>query len=130
MFITSLLFEVETIAGLIFINLYLCKISSQALLKAHTLPHNHILHSPLESRLSNNHTYHSLSLDSLTHCQRENIKGTIIDMDNQYNEVFPSFDSLNTEFSPSSYIINVFPSHFFFHPFTKSNDNNLENYAH
>jgi len=51
-------------------------------------------------------------------------------MDNRYNKVFPSFDPLNTEFSPSSYIIDVFPSHFSFHPFIKSNNNNLENHAH
>jgi len=83
MFITSSLFEIEAIAGLISINLYLRKISGQALLKAHTLPHNHILYSSLESRPFNDHTYYSLSLDSFTHCQRENIKGIIIDMDNQ-----------------------------------------------
>ena len=51
-------------------------------------------------------------------------------MDNRYNKVFPLFDPLNTEFSPSSYIIDVFPGHFSFHPFIKSNDNNLENRAH
>jgi len=51
-------------------------------------------------------------------------------MDNRYNKVFPSFDPLNTEFSPSSYIINVFPSCFSFYSFTKSNGNNLENHAY
>jgi len=51
-------------------------------------------------------------------------------MDNRYNEIFLSFDLLNTEFSPSSHIIDVFPSCFSFYPFIKSNDNNLENCAH
>jgi len=51
-------------------------------------------------------------------------------IDNRYNEVFSSFDFLNTEFSSGSCIIDVFPSHFSFHPFIKSNNNNLENYAH
>jgi len=78
------------------------------------------LHFLLESRLSDNHTHH----------QRENIKSTIVDINNKYNEVFSLFDPLNTEFSPSSHIIDIFPSCFFFHPFTKSNDNNLENHIH
>jgi len=51
-------------------------------------------------------------------------------MDNRYNKVFPSFDPLNTEFSPGSHIIDVFPSRFSFHSFVKSNDNNLENHTH
>jgi len=51
-------------------------------------------------------------------------------MDNRYNEVFLSFDPLNIEFPPSSHIIDVFPSHFSFHLFIKSNENNLENHAH
>ena len=123
-------FEVKAIIGFIPINLHLCKISGQALLRAHSFPHNHILYSLLESRPSDNYTHYSLSLDSLTCYQRENIKGTIIDMDNWYNEVFSSFDPLNTEFSPGSHIINVFPSHFSFYPFTKSNNNNLENYTY
>jgi len=112
-FQTSPLFGVKAIAGLIPINLHLRKISGRALLRAHTLSHNYILCSLLESRPSNDHTYHPLSLDSLTRCQRENIKGTIINMDNQYNEVFSSFDPLNTEFYPGFHIIDVFPSCFF-----------------
>jgi len=129
-FQTSPLFGVEAIVDLIPINLHLHKISGQALLRAHTLSHNHILYSFLESRPSDDHTHHLLFLDSLTCCQRENIKGTIVDIDNRYNEVFPLFDLLNTEFPPGSHIIDVFPSHFSFYPFTKSNDNNLENCVH
>jgi len=130
MFQSSPSFGIKAIVGLIPINLHLCKISSKALLRAHTLLHNHILHSLLESRPYDDYTYHPLSLDSLTCYQRENIKSTIVDMDNRYNEVFLSFDSLNTEFSPGFHIIDVFPSYFSFHPFTKSNNNNLENHAH
>ena len=51
-------------------------------------------------------------------------------MDNRFNKVFPLFYPLNTEFSPSSYLINVFPSYFSFHPFIKHNDNNLEDCSH
>ena len=128
-FWTSLFFEVEAITGLIPINLHLCKLSGQAQLRAHSLPHNHILYVLLESKPSYDHTSHPLSLDSLTHCQRENIKGTIVNMDNRFNEVFPSFNPLNIEFSSSSHLIDVFPSYFSFHSFIKHSDNNLEDHS-
>jgi len=46
-------------------------------------------------------------------------------MDNRFNKVFPFFNSLNVEFSPSSHLIDMFPSHFSFHPYIKCKDNNL-----
>ena len=95
----------------------------------HSLPHNHILQSLLESRSSNDLTQYPLSLNSLTHCQGENIKGSIVNIDNRFNEVFSSFDPLNIEFSPSSHLINAFPSHFSFHPHIKCKDNNLKDHA-
>jgi len=119
MFYTFLSFRVEAITGLIPINLYLHKLSGCAQLHAHLLSHNYILRLLLESRSSKNLNYHSLSLNSLIHHQRENIKGSIIDMDNRFNEVLLSFDLLNVEFSPSSHLIDIFPSRFSFHPYTK-----------
>ena len=47
-------------------------------------------------------------------------------MDNQYNKVFPSFDSLNPEFSPGRRIIDIFYSCFSFHLFSKCNNQNLK----
>jgi len=47
-------------------------------------------------------------------------------MDNRFNKVFPSFDSLNSEFSPSSCLIDIFSSHFSFYLVFKHKDNNLE----
>ena len=129
MFQTSPLFGVEAIVGLIPINLHFHKLSSHAQLRVHSLPHNHILQSLLESRSSNDLTQYPLSLNSLTHCQGENIKGFIINIDNRFNEVFSSFDPLNIEFSPSSRLINAFPSHFSFHPHIKCKDNNLKDHA-
>jgi len=46
-------------------------------------------------------------------------------MNNRFNKVFPSFDSLNIEFSPSSRLIDMLPNHFSFHSYLKSNDYNL-----
>jgi len=86
-FHTSSSFGIKAIAGLIPINLYLHKLSGRAQLRAHSLLHNHILQSLLESRSTNCHDLHCLSLDLLTHHQRENIKDTIIDMDNRSNKI-------------------------------------------
>ena len=46
-------------------------------------------------------------------------------MDNRFNEVFSSFDPYNSEFSPSSRIIDIFSSYFFFNSFNKYNKDNL-----
>jgi len=46
-------------------------------------------------------------------------------MDNRFNKVFPSFDLLNSEFSPSSRIIDTFSSCFSFHSFNKYSDDSL-----
>ena len=92
-------------------------------MRAHLLPHNHILLSLMESRSCNHQNSHNLFLDSLSCHQREITKGSIIDMDNRFNKVFPLFDPLNKEFSPSSYIIDIFFSWFSFHYYNKySND--------
>ena len=123
-------FGAEAITRLIPINLHLCKLSGGAQLRAHSLPYNHILHYLLKSRSTNCHNSHCFFLDLLTHCQRENIKGTITDMNNRFNEVFPSFDLLNKEFSPGFCLIDIFPSLFSFHPFGKYSSNNLEYYSH
>jgi len=51
-------------------------------------------------------------------------------MDNRFKKVFSSFDSLNKEFSPSSHLINIFPSCFSFHSFIKHSSSNLQDHSH
>ena len=63
-----------------------------------------------------------LLLSSLTGHQYGLIKGHLVNMDNQFNEVFPFFDPLNPEFNPGDRIINCFSNHFSFHLFSKNND--------
>ena len=46
-------------------------------------------------------------------------------MDNQYNEVFPSFLPLHPEFSPGSRVIDIFSNHFSFYPVSRCKDNSL-----
>ena len=66
--------------------------------------------------------HHLLLLNSLTKYQRGLIKGHIINMDNRFNEIFPSFDPLNPEFCPGNRIIDNFSNHFSFHLFAKSSN--------
>ena len=58
------------------------------------------------------------------------IKGPIIDIDNRFNKVFPSFDLFNKEFSSGLHIIDAFPNHFLFHSFNKQSDRNYKTYIH
>ena len=51
---------------------------------------------------------HLLSLGFLSKCQHKLIKGLVVNIDNCFNEVFPSFDPLNSEFVPRVRIINTF----------------------
>jgi len=115
----SLFFGIEAITGLISIYLHLQKLRGRSQLRAHTLPSNHILQLLLKSRSNIHKNHHCLSLDLLTKHQCEMIKGPIIDMNNRFNEVFLSFDSHNSEFSPGTRIIDTFSSRFSFHSFNK-----------
>jgi len=43
------------------------------------------------------------------------LKLPLIDVDEKYNEFFPSFCFFNKEFKPGNYIIDIFPDQFSFH---------------
>ena len=47
-------------------------------------------------------------------------------MDNCFNEVFPSFDPLNPEFSLDSRIIDILSSCFYFYLFSKCKNQNFK----
>ena len=44
-------------------------------------------------------------------------------MNNWFNEVYPSFNSLHSELSPGNRVIDTFSDHFFFHPFSECKSN-------
>ena len=125
-FKTFPLFSLKAIAELIPINLHLQKLSRRSQLRAHTLPNNHILQSLMEPKTNVLFKPYSLSLGFLSKCQCELIKGPVVDMDNHFNEVFPSFDPLNPEFASGCGIIDTLSSHFSFHSFSKHNEDNLK----
>jgi len=44
--------------------------------------------------------------------QQSNIKGPIVDMNNRFNEIIPSFVPFSNEFSSGDRLIDKFPNHF------------------
>jgi len=126
----SLSFSIEAIAGLIPINFHLQKLSRRLQLHTHSLSTNHILCFLIEPRMKDSTKLHSLSLGFLSKHQCQLIKGPIVNMDNHFNEVFPSFDPLISEISPRYRIIDNFSSHFSFHSFSKCKEDNLKSCVH
>ena len=80
----------------------------------------------MESKTSSSPKLYFLLLSSLSKHQRELIKSSVVDVDNHFNEVFPSFDLLNPEFALGCGIIDIFPSCFSFNLFSKCNEDNLK----
>ena len=119
---------IEAIADLVPIKLYLQKLSSRLQLRAHSLPSNHILKSLLETNSLSNITSHQLSLNNLTPKKWLKIKGPVVNMDNRFNKVFPSFDPFNKEFAPGYYLIDIFSNCFSF--YTSSKQSNKKFNAH
>ena len=128
MFRTALSFGIKAITSLILVYLHLQKLSRRSQFRAHTLPINHILRFLIENNPEILTHPHSLLLNSLTRHQCRFIKGHLVDMDNKFNEVFPSFDFLNPEFKLDNRIIDSFTNHFLFHLFSKSNDYLFKNH--
>jgi len=54
-------------------------------------------------------------LENITSIQHLKIKSSIVDMNNCLNGTFPSFNTLNSEFSPINRLANSFPNHLSFH---------------
>ena len=78
------------------------------------LPPNHIICSLIDSPFNSSKHHYSVSLKSLTSCQRLNVKGHLVDSNDKAYEVFPSFFPLYLELSPGSRIIDNFSDHFSF----------------
>ena len=125
-FQTSPSYGIEAITDLMPIHLHFHKLRSRVQLRAHLLPDNHILKSLLEARPNLNIDPHCLSLDSLTSFQRVKIKGTIIDINDRFNEILLAFDPLNIEFTSGSRVIDMFANHVSFHPFIKSSKDSFK----
>jgi len=75
-------------------------------------------------------TTHQLSLETLTPKQYLKIKEPVVNIDNQFNKVFPFFDLFNKKFALRSRLIDIFPSCFFFHSSNKQSNNSIKMHIH
>ena len=122
-FKTSLLFGIKAIAGLIPIKLHLQKLGEKSQPWVYSLPSNYLIWLLLELSLGSSFVQHLSSLNLLASHQHSLIKGHLVDMDNRFNRIFPSFISLHSEFSSSYRVINNFSDCFSFNLFNKHHDN-------
>ena len=67
-------------------------------------------------------------MNVLTPFQCSKIKGSIVDMNNRFNEVFPFFDSLNSEFALGARLIDIFSSCFLFYLSSNQSSNNIKSH--
>jgi len=99
---------IEAISGLVPIHLHLKKLYGRFLLRSLLLPPNHIIKSILSSDGSYEYTPHNISIDNLTPKQRLHLNFSLIDMNNRYNELSPSFLVFNKKFNLGNQLIDSF----------------------
>ena len=121
-FKTSSSYGIKAIAGLIPIKLHLQKLGGRSQLRVYKLPHNHLLQSLIKLNLNLSPNFKSTASDLLTNWQCSLVKDHLVDMANRSHECFSSFSSLNSEFSPSSRIIDIFSDCSSFNVCDKSKD--------
>ena len=105
---------IRAIADLIPIKLHLQKLMGRSQLCTLALPPNHIICSLMDSPFNSPKHHHSVSLKSLTSCQRLNVKDYLVDSNNKIYGNFPSFSPLHLELSLGSRIIDNFSDRFSF----------------
>ena len=121
-------YGIEAIVRLIPIKLHLQKLGGRSQLYSYKLPPSHLIHSLIDSSFSTSSNLKANALDSLTNQQHSLVKGHLINMTNRSNKYFPSFASLDSEFSSGCRVIDNFSDHFSFNVCNKEKDNKL--YAH
>jgi len=106
---------IEALASSVSIHLHFEKISGYYQLRISTLLKNYAIKSLLERRHIESSSLYCLSLNNILLRQQLKIKSSIINVNSHLNSIFPSFDSLDHEFSSGTQLINIFPSRFSFH---------------
>jgi len=124
-FKTSLLEEIEALAGLIPIKYYLQKLAERSLIQLFKLPENHIIRCLLDGSSYHSNSSNPHAIGSLTNHQRIITKGHIINSKTKSYGIFPSFDSLHQEFILGPHIVNIFSDHFSFNLVDKKGKDNI-----
>ena len=71
---------------------------------------------------------HHLLLEWLTPKQCMNIKGTIVDINNRFNEIVSSFSLFNHEFLPENRLIDIFPNYFSFYSLDRKSKDSIKSH--
>ena len=117
-------FSIEAIVGLMPINLHLKKqLGERSQLHTCKLPPSHLIQLLIDLWLNSDSGLNAVALNSLTNRQQSLVKDYLVDSANRVNEYFPSFNSLNLEFSPSLRVIDNFLDHISFNLFNQEKDN-------
>ena len=122
-FKTSSSYGIEAIVRLVSIKLHLQKLGGKLQLWVHKLPPNHLICSLIDLQSSVSTSQDFIHLDSLTNWQHSLIKSHLVNIANRFNESFPSFIPLYSEFSPGLRIIDNFSDHISFNVRNKEKDN-------
>ena len=117
--------SLEAIAGLIPIKFHLQKLTSRSQLRSATLLENHLIRTLMDNPLNMCNKPSPLSINTLTECQKNTVKGHLIDSNNKLFGVFPSFSPLNSEFNPGSRIVDIFSDQVSFNLANKVKSNKL-----
>ena len=120
-FKTSPSLSIKVITGLIPIKSYLQKLGGRLQLQAHSLSPNHLIQFLIELPYGSSMTWHPSSLNFLTRYQRSIIKSYLVNTDNRYNRIFPSFTPLYSKLSPGHRIIDIFSDCLVFNLHSKQN---------
>ena len=106
--------DIEAITRIIPIKFHLQKLTRRSQLRPLLLPSNHIIRSFIDdpSNLSKKPIPHSVN--SFTNQQRNIAKGYLINLNNKFYSIFPSFSPLHPEFAPGSQITDNFLNRFSF----------------
>ena len=124
-FKTSISYGIETLAGLIPINLHLQKLGGYSQLRAYKLLSSHLIHSLIDSQLNPQSNLNAVALNSLSNWQCSLVKDHLVDMTNWFNKCFPSFTPLDSEFSPGYRVIDNFSERISFNICRKGNNDKL-----
>ena len=126
-FWTSLLEEIEAIAGLVPISSHLQKLNGHYHLHYVSIPSSHAINSLLDSQHAKDQPPHKFSISDLTSKQQAKLISPIKDVNECLSEITRTFCFLHPLLFPGLRVVDHFSSRIAFHSFLSSSDEDLLN---